>query len=70
MCTHYLLLSHARAYHLYQDKYKATQKGKIGIVLSGGGGLMKSNTTSDREAVERKHEFTVIITDLKGNALR
>lgn len=59
LCTHYLLLSHARAYHLYQDKYKATQNGRIGIVLSGGGGLMKDNTTSAAEAVERKHEFSV-----------
>lgn len=59
LCAHHLLLSHARVYHLYQKKYKATQKGKVGIVLNAGGGLMKSNTTTAREAVERKHEFTV-----------
>lgn len=64
MCSHNLLLSHARAYHLYQNKYKQTQNGKIGIVLSAGGGLMQTNTTTAREAVERKHEFTVTSPNL------
>uniref|UniRef100_A0A336M514 CSON012226 protein n=1 Tax=Culicoides sonorensis TaxID=179676 RepID=A0A336M514_CULSO len=59
LCTHYLLLSHARVYHMYQKKYKPTQNGRIGIVLSGGGGLMRTNTTQAKEAVERKHEFTI-----------
>ncbi|XP_063699533.1 myrosinase 1-like [Culicoides brevitarsis] len=58
-CGHNLLLSHARAYHLYQKKYKSTQKGKIGIAINGEGALLKSNTTSAWEAFERKHAWDI-----------
>ncbi|GBP62348.1 Myrosinase 1 [Eumeta japonica] len=33
LCVHYMLLAHARAYHLYNNYFKATQGGKIGITL-------------------------------------
>lgn len=33
LCGHYVLLSHAKAYHNYQDNYKETQSGEVGISL-------------------------------------
>uniref|UniRef100_A0A182KAX3 Beta-glucosidase n=1 Tax=Anopheles christyi TaxID=43041 RepID=A0A182KAX3_9DIPT len=35
LCAHHVLLSHAAAYHLYQERYREEQDGKIGITLSG-----------------------------------
>ncbi|KAK6982460.1 lactase-phlorizin hydrolase [Biomphalaria glabrata] len=32
--AHNIIKSHAEAYHLYQDKYKATQQGEVGITLN------------------------------------
>ncbi|XP_052758518.1 lactase/phlorizin hydrolase-like [Galleria mellonella] len=34
MCTKYLLLSHAKVYHMYNEKFRPTQRGIIGITLS------------------------------------
>lgn len=28
LCVHHVLLAHAKAYRLYQEKYKATQNGR------------------------------------------
>lgn len=36
LCAHHVLLAHAEAYHLYQEKYFARQNGKIGICLNSG----------------------------------
>jgi len=33
LCGHNVLLSHATAYHLYQEKYAADQQGQVGISL-------------------------------------
>ncbi|XP_013138791.1 PREDICTED: myrosinase 1-like [Papilio polytes] len=33
LCTHYMLLAHSRAYHLYDKSFRPQQKGKIGITL-------------------------------------
>ncbi|KAH9490978.1 hypothetical protein Btru_032374 [Bulinus truncatus] len=32
--AHNIIKAHAEAYHLYQDKYKATQQGEVGITLN------------------------------------
>lgn len=32
-CGHHVLQSHAKAYNLYQTKYKSTQQGQVGICL-------------------------------------
>lgn len=32
-CAHNILRAHAKAYHIYQEKYAATHKGKVGICL-------------------------------------
>lgn len=36
MCAHHTLIANAAAYRLYQEKYAATQKGKVGICLNAG----------------------------------
>ncbi|KAI5644439.1 glycosyl hydrolase family 1 domain-containing protein [Phthorimaea operculella] len=33
LCTHYILLAHARVYHLYDKEFRPTQNGQIGITL-------------------------------------
>lgn len=33
LCGHHMLLSHAAAYHLYNEKYRNTQHGEVGICL-------------------------------------
>lgn len=33
LCGHHMLLSHSAAYHLYNEKYRSTQGGKVGICL-------------------------------------
>ncbi|XP_014208575.1 myrosinase 1-like [Copidosoma floridanum] len=33
VCAHNLLKAHARAYHIYNEEFRAQQKGKIGIVI-------------------------------------
>lgn len=33
-CAYHLLIAHARAYHLYNEKYRETQNGQVGIVYS------------------------------------
>lgn len=32
--THNILKSHAEAWHIYDDKYRKTQSGKVGIALN------------------------------------
>ncbi|XP_075972009.1 myrosinase 1-like [Anticarsia gemmatalis] len=33
LCTHYILLSHARVYRMYEKEFRAYQKGRVGITL-------------------------------------
>jgi len=35
-CVHTIIKSHAKAYRLYESKYKATQQGRVGITLDVG----------------------------------
>ncbi|XP_052799780.1 lactase/phlorizin hydrolase-like isoform X2 [Mya arenaria] len=56
--AHTLLLAHARAYRLYERKYKATQKGKVGITLNCDFAVPKDpKNPLDIEAVERRLQF-------------
>lgn len=59
-CAHYTLLSHARAYHLYKDKYFEVQNGRVGITLNIDYGMAEDpNNASDVEAQYRYMEFMV-----------
>ncbi|KAK4874765.1 hypothetical protein RN001_014125 [Aquatica leii] len=52
-CGRTILLSHAKAYHLYNNTYRFHQKGKIGITLNSQWIESKTNLSVDHEASER-----------------
>ncbi|XP_030041345.2 myrosinase 1 [Manduca sexta] len=53
LCSHYILLGHAKAYRLYDKEFRPYQKGKIGITLDAFWGEPKdANKQEDRDAVE------------------
>lgn len=53
LCTHYMLLAHARAYRIYEKEFKPHQKGKIAITLdSFWGDPRDPNKPEDLKAVE------------------
>lgn len=59
-CAHYTLLSHARAYHIYRDKYYESQRGRVGITLNINFGIPQNpDNPSDVEARDRYMEFMV-----------
>ncbi|CAK1546135.1 unnamed protein product [Leptosia nina] len=54
LCSHYMLLGHARVYHLYDKKFRPFQKGRIGITLDSFFAEPKDeNNPDDVEAAER-----------------
>ncbi|XP_063619466.1 myrosinase 1-like [Cydia splendana] len=54
LCIHYMLLAHAAVYHLYDEEFRPTQKGKIGITLDAFWAKPKnSSNPDDLEAAER-----------------
>ncbi|KAK4883853.1 hypothetical protein RN001_000124 [Aquatica leii] len=58
MCIHNVLKSHARVYHLYNNTYKETQQGKIGITNDAVWSEPKTQSVEDVEAAERGLLFT------------
>uniref|UniRef100_A0A8D8CGY5 Myrosinase 1 n=1 Tax=Culex pipiens TaxID=7175 RepID=A0A8D8CGY5_CULPI len=58
LCVHYTLLSHATAYHLYNQRYRAQQKGSVGITLSGRYFFQADNQTGS-EAVDRALQYHI-----------
>lgn len=59
LCTHTLLKAHARAYHVYDEEFRSTQNGQVGITLNGGFHTPASDSAEDIEAAERKMLFEV-----------
>ncbi|XP_072990818.1 beta-glucosidase 7-like isoform X1 [Typha latifolia] len=57
--AHHLILSHATAVKRYRDNYRATQKGKIGILLDFNWYEPLSNSTNDQAAAQRARDFHV-----------
>ncbi|XP_063982727.1 uncharacterized protein LOC135165394 [Diachasmimorpha longicaudata] len=53
-CIHNLLKGHARAYHIYNDEFRATQGGQVGIIVHGSHHLPVSanDTTSEKIAFD------------------
>ncbi|KAI5753327.1 hypothetical protein M8J77_025924 [Diaphorina citri] len=60
LVAHNLLRAHAKAYRLYEKKYKSLQKGKVSITLDSCN-YYPHNATSkeDQEAAERVFQFTL-----------
>nr|AYK02732.1 beta-glucosidase 2 [Lamium galeobdolon] len=54
---HHLLLSHAATVQLYNHKYKATQKGEIGITIVTHWFVPRTNSHADHEAALRVLDF-------------
>ncbi|KAL4707939.1 hypothetical protein ACJJTC_013730 [Scirpophaga incertulas] len=53
LCTHYMLLAHAKVYHLYDRYFRPSQNGKIGITLDSFAGEPKNaSNPNDHVAVE------------------
>ncbi|KAJ8963511.1 hypothetical protein NQ317_010576 [Molorchus minor] len=57
ICTHILLKAHAKAWHIYDDEFRPTQNGLVGITIDTP--WFEPNTTSDEdlEASERQLQF-------------
>ncbi|KAI6675473.1 hypothetical protein NL676_003379 [Syzygium grande] len=57
--SHTHLLAHAAAVKLYRDKFKADQKGEIGITLVGKNCVPYSDSLDDKAASERAIDFAL-----------
>ncbi|XP_018571866.1 myrosinase 1-like isoform X2 [Anoplophora glabripennis] len=57
LCGRTLLLAHARAYHMYDELYRKSHGGKIGITIDSIWAEPNSNNTEDIEAAEREMEM-------------
>lgn len=58
-CGHHVIKAHAKTYHVYDEEYRPTQAGKIGITLNAAWHEPWTNTTLDIDAAFRKHVFDV-----------
>lgn len=58
-CVRNLLLANARAYHIYNDEFRATQSGKVGITIDTEWPVTNSNLDDDAEAVQDFMAFRV-----------
>ncbi|KAK9511654.1 hypothetical protein O3M35_000274 [Rhynocoris fuscipes] len=56
---HNLLKAHAKAYHLYDQKYRPTQQGKVSFALNGALGISATSMEEDKQAAERFTQFTL-----------
>ncbi|XP_077296656.1 myrosinase 1-like [Arctopsyche grandis] len=59
LCLHNILKSHARAYHLYNDTFKPTQKGKLGAAIHLAWGEPESDSQEDIENADILMQFFV-----------
>ncbi|XP_012849902.1 PREDICTED: LOW QUALITY PROTEIN: beta-glucosidase 11-like, partial [Erythranthe guttata] len=57
--VHNMLLAHSAVTKLYRQKYKSTQKGKVGVNIYTFGLLPYTNSTEDVMATERAKEFYI-----------
>ncbi|KAF5305137.1 hypothetical protein FQA39_LY09399 [Lamprigera yunnana] len=57
LCTKNVLLAHASAYHLYDNKFRKQQQGRIGITIESSWSEPASNSTEDISAAERRRQF-------------
>ncbi|OAY40077.1 hypothetical protein MANES_10G147600v8 [Manihot esculenta] len=57
--VHHMILCHATALKLYKQKYQASQKGTIGIIITAFWKVPKFETTASRKAASRGLDFTI-----------
>ncbi|KAJ3049368.1 Beta-glucosidase 1B [Rhizophlyctis rosea] len=56
---HSILIAHGKAYKVYKEEFKPTQKGVCGITLNGDWPEPYTQTPEDIEAAQRKNEFAI-----------
>jgi beta-glucosidase/6-phospho-beta-glucosidase/beta-galactosidase len=61
-CAHTIIKAHAKAYHIYDEEFRATQNGRVSIVIDSVWYEPASDSDQDKEAAERKIQF-----DVSGN---
>ncbi|XP_049765061.1 myrosinase 1-like [Schistocerca cancellata] len=57
LASHTVIRAHGLVYRLYDEQYRATQNGSVGITLNISGREPASNSTEDLEAAERRLQF-------------
>ncbi|KAJ8933569.1 hypothetical protein NQ314_013924 [Rhamnusium bicolor] len=67
VCAYNVILAHAKAYHIYDDDFRATQGGRVSMVIDTTWYEPGSESEEDKEASERILQFSVsyIHVDLK-----
>ncbi|XP_015120617.1 myrosinase 1 [Diachasma alloeum] len=50
-CVHNLLKAHARAYHIYNDEFRSTQGGQVGLIVHGAHHLPLSPSDTESEKI-------------------
>ncbi|XP_023312165.1 myrosinase 1-like [Anoplophora glabripennis] len=59
ICARNVILAHAKAYHIYDDEFRATNQGRIAMVIDTSWSEPGSDSEEDQEAAERMLQFTV-----------
>lgn len=62
ICAHNALKAHARAWHIYDQEFRATQNGTVGMVVPSHWMQPATDDPKDIEAAQTKLEFMVSIT--------
>ncbi|XP_047122107.1 myrosinase 1-like [Schistocerca piceifrons] len=57
LATHTVIEAHARVWHLYDEEFRASQNGSVGITLNMDGLEPASNTEGENDASERARQF-------------
>ncbi|KAK3933253.1 Lactase-phlorizin hydrolase [Frankliniella fusca] len=61
LCGHNVLKSHAKAYRLYESKYKSSQKGQVGFAANSNYFFPRDeNNPDDVKAAEQAQQFSVL----------
>lgn len=58
-CAYVHVLAHAKAYHIYDNEFRAQQKGRISIVIDSPWAEAASNSSEDVEAAQTEREFVL-----------
>ncbi|PSN35602.1 Myrosinase 1 [Blattella germanica] len=59
LSAHTVVRAHAKAYHLYDEEFRPTQQGKVGITLDSYWCEVYENSTAYIDACDRKLEFSL-----------
>ncbi|KAG5872239.1 hypothetical protein JTB14_026481 [Gonioctena quinquepunctata] len=57
VCAHNLLRAHTKAWHIYNDEFRAKQRGKVTMVIDSNGFVPASESAEDQAAAETRMQF-------------